>query len=68
MRVLMVMKHEINWPDQDLNTRSQDMNQLAASQLVLPRKRSRTGQITQFVKGAYKKTNQPHISYMIVRP
>jgi hypothetical protein len=25
-------------------------------------------QMTQFVKGAYKKTNQPHISYVIVRP
>jgi hypothetical protein len=22
----------------------------------------------QLVKGAYKKTNQPHISYVIVRP
>jgi hypothetical protein len=35
MRVLMVMKQQINWQEQDLN-------QLAASQLELPRKRSGT--------------------------
>jgi hypothetical protein len=43
MRVLMVMKQQINWQEQDLNIRSQDLNQLAASQLELPRKRSGTG-------------------------
>jgi hypothetical protein len=43
MRVLMAMKQQINWQEQDLNTRSQDLNQLAASQLELPRKRSGTG-------------------------
>jgi hypothetical protein len=43
MRVLTVMKRQISWQDQDLNIRSQDLNQLAASQLELPRKRSGTG-------------------------
>jgi hypothetical protein len=29
MRVLLVMKQQINWQEQDLNIRSQDLNQLA---------------------------------------
>jgi hypothetical protein len=35
------MKQQINWQEQDLNIRSQDLNQLAASQL--PGKQSGTG-------------------------
>jgi hypothetical protein len=45
MRVLMAMKLQISWLEQDLNIRSQDLNQFAASQLELPRKRSGTGPI-----------------------
>jgi hypothetical protein len=41
MGVLLVMKKQINWQELDLNSRSQDLNQLAASQLELPRKRHR---------------------------
>jgi hypothetical protein len=49
MRVLFEIKRQINWQERDLNTRSQDLNQLAASQLELPRMRSGTGrtEITQ---------------------
>jgi hypothetical protein len=43
MRVLLVMKRQFNWQEQDLNIRSQDLNQLVASQLELPRKRSGPG-------------------------
>jgi hypothetical protein len=43
MRVLLVMKQQINWQEQDLNIRSQDLNQLAASQLELPRRQLGTG-------------------------
>jgi hypothetical protein len=43
MRVLWAMKRQIYWQEQDLNIRSHDLNQLAASQLELPRKRSGTG-------------------------
>jgi hypothetical protein len=45
MRVLMAMKQQISWLEQDLKIHSQDLNQLAASQLELTRKRSGTGQI-----------------------
>jgi hypothetical protein len=45
MRVLLGMKPQISCKEQDLNIRSQDLNQLAASQLELPRQRSGTGQI-----------------------
>jgi hypothetical protein len=37
------MKQQINWQEQDLNIHSQDLNQLAASQLELPRKQSGNG-------------------------
>jgi hypothetical protein len=37
------MKRHISWQEQDKNIRSQDLNQLAASQFELPRKRSGTG-------------------------
>jgi hypothetical protein len=43
MRGLLVMKRQISWQERDLNIRSQDLNQLATSQLELPRKRSGTG-------------------------
>jgi hypothetical protein len=43
MRVLLVRKRQISWQEQDLNIHSQDLNQLAASQLELSRKRSVTG-------------------------
>jgi hypothetical protein len=45
MRVVMAMKRQISWLEQDLKIRSQDLNLLAASQLELPRKRPGTGQI-----------------------
>jgi hypothetical protein len=45
MGVLLVMKRQISWQEQDLNIHTQDVNQLAASQLELPRKRSGTGRI-----------------------
>jgi hypothetical protein len=38
MRVLLEMKRQISWEKQDLNIRSQDLNQLAASQLEFPKK------------------------------
>jgi hypothetical protein len=38
MRVLLVMKRQISWLVQDLNIRSQDPNQLAASQSELSKK------------------------------
>jgi hypothetical protein len=38
MRLLLVMKRHLSWQEQRLNIRSQDLNQLAASQLELPRK------------------------------
>jgi hypothetical protein len=41
----MAMKQQISWLEQDLEIRSYDLNQLAASQLELPRKRSGAGQI-----------------------
>jgi hypothetical protein len=40
MRVLLVMKRQINWQEQDLNIRSQVLNQLVASQLEVPRNRN----------------------------
>jgi hypothetical protein len=40
MRVLLVMKWQITWQERDLNIHSQDLNQLAASQMELPRKQS----------------------------
>jgi hypothetical protein len=42
MRVLLVMKRQISWQEQNLKIRSQDLNQLAASQLEL-RKAVREG-------------------------
>jgi hypothetical protein len=49
MKVLLVMKRQIYWQEQDLNIRSQDLNQPVASQLELSRERSGTGrtEITQ---------------------
>jgi hypothetical protein len=41
--MLLAMKWQITWQERDLNIRSQDLNQLAASQLELPRKLSGTG-------------------------
>jgi hypothetical protein len=49
MRVLLEMKRQISWQEQDLNIRSQDLNQPAASQLEVPRKRSGTGR-TETIK------------------
>jgi hypothetical protein len=43
MSELLKMKQQINWQGQDLNIRSQDLNQPAASQLELPRGRSASG-------------------------
>jgi hypothetical protein len=43
MRVLFVTKRQISWQEWDLNIRSKDLNQLAGSQLELPRKRLGTG-------------------------
>jgi hypothetical protein len=43
MRELLEMKQQIYWHEQDLNIRSRDLNQPAASQLELPRGRSATG-------------------------
>jgi hypothetical protein len=43
IRVLLVMKWQISWQVWDLNICSQDLSQLAASLLELPRKRSGTG-------------------------
>jgi hypothetical protein len=42
MSALLEIKRHINWQEQDLNTHSQDLNQLVASQLELPRKQSGT--------------------------
>jgi hypothetical protein len=61
------MKRQISCQERDLNIRSQDLNQLVASQLELPRKRSGTGQIeiietlgshnwTQTGKGTYTRS------------
>jgi hypothetical protein len=38
------MKQQISWQEQNLNICSQDMKQLEASQLELPKKRSGTEQ------------------------
>jgi hypothetical protein len=51
------MKRQISWQEQDLNMHSQDLNQLAASQLELPRKQSGTGQ-TEIIKD----TGNPQLS------
>jgi hypothetical protein len=40
---LLEIKQQIYWQEQDLNIRSQDLNQTVSSQLELPRKRSGTG-------------------------
>jgi hypothetical protein len=45
MRVMLVMKGQISWQEQELNICSQDLNQLVAPQFELPRKRSGTGKI-----------------------
>jgi hypothetical protein len=37
------MKRQISWQEQDLNIRSKDLNQIAASQSEFPRKRSGAG-------------------------
>jgi hypothetical protein len=42
-QLLLEMKLQIYWQEQDLNIHSQDLNQLAASQLEFPRKQSGTG-------------------------
>jgi hypothetical protein len=49
MRVLLEMKQQIYWQEQDLNIHSQNLNQPVASQLELPREQSGTGltEITQ---------------------
>jgi hypothetical protein len=38
IRVLLEMKRQISWHERDLNILSQDLNQLVASQLKLPKK------------------------------
>jgi hypothetical protein len=43
MRVLLEMKQQIYWQEQDQNVRSHDLNQPAVSQLELPRETSGTG-------------------------
>jgi hypothetical protein len=43
MRVLLEMKQQIYWQEQDLNIRSQDLHQPVTSQLELPGERSGTG-------------------------
>jgi hypothetical protein len=43
MRVLLEMKQQFYWQEQDLNIRSQDLNQPVASQLEKPKERSGTG-------------------------
>jgi hypothetical protein len=43
MRVLLEMKQQIYWQEQDLNIHSQDLNQPVTPQLELPRERSGTG-------------------------
>jgi hypothetical protein len=43
MRVLLEMKQQIYWQEQDQNIRSQDLNQPVASESELPKDRSRTG-------------------------
>jgi hypothetical protein len=48
MRVLLVMKRQISWQEQDLN-------QLAEPQLELPRKQSGTGQ-TEIIKKYWEST------------
>jgi hypothetical protein len=48
MRVLLRMKPQISWQEQDLN-------QLAASQLELPRERSGTG-LTEITKKHWEST------------
>jgi hypothetical protein len=55
MRVLLVMKRQISWQERDLNICSQDLNQLAGSQLELPRKWSGTGQ-TEITKKYWEST------------
>jgi hypothetical protein len=44
MRVLLEMKRQFNWHEQDVNIHSQYLNQLVASHFELPRKRTGTGQ------------------------
>jgi hypothetical protein len=67
MRVLLERKQLIYWQVQDLNIRSQDLNQPVASELELPRERSGTGRTeitktmvihnwTQTGKGTYIRT------------
>jgi hypothetical protein len=43
MRVFLKMKQQIYLQEQELNVRSQDLNQPVAFQLEMPRERSRTG-------------------------
>jgi hypothetical protein len=51
------MKWPISWLEKDLNICSQDPNQLAASQLELPRKQSGTGQ-TEITKKHWESTTE----------
>jgi hypothetical protein len=37
MKVLLVIKWQISWQEQDLNVCSQDLNQIVACQLELPK-------------------------------
>jgi hypothetical protein len=41
--VVVLLSLPSHWQEQDMNVRSQDLNQLAASQLELPREGSGTG-------------------------
>jgi hypothetical protein len=50
MRLLLEMK-QIYWQEQDLNIRSQVLNQPVASQLEFPRERSGTGRTEQKTMG-----------------
>jgi hypothetical protein len=43
MRVLLEMKQQIYWQEQDLNISSQDLNQPVAFNLELPREQSGPG-------------------------
>jgi hypothetical protein len=43
LRAMLVMKRQFSWQEHGRNIRSEDLNQLAASQLDLPQKPSGTG-------------------------
>jgi hypothetical protein len=65
MRVLLEIKWHINWQEQGLNIRSQELNQLAASQLELPRKWSESGrtEITKIIGNPQLDSNRQNDLY-----